>query len=501
MAKVIMIQGTGSSVGKSVVVTALCRIFLQDGFTVAPFKAQNMSLNSFVTKEGGEMGRAQVVQAQASRLQPHVDMNPVLIKPTGDKKAQIVLQGKPVGNMLVKEYNHYKKTALKKILDSFYHLKKRYEIIAIEGAGSPAEINLKKDDITNMKIAQTVGAPVVLVGDIDKGGVFASLVGTLELLKENERGRIKGFIINKFRGDKSLLKNGLSFLEKRTGKPVLGVIPYFKDIRIPEEDSVALEVKRQRTGIRKTKAETINVAVIKLPYTSNFTDFDALENEPDVRLSYVDDKGQLDKVNIIIIPGTKNTIKDLIWLRKTGLAQRIIQELNSQKLLPILIGICGGYQMLGKIIYDSGNIESMQKTIEGLGLLPIATTFESEKILAQTEAFEIKTGISVKGYQIHHGRTLCLKPCKPMFRIKGKKHFDGSQSEDRRIWGTYLHGVFDNDEFRRNFLNRVRSSIGLKPLPVETGCFNLENELDKLAGLVRKNMDMKLLYKILGYQL
>jgi adenosylcobyric acid synthase len=492
-----MIQGTGSSVGKSIIVTALCRIFLQDGFKACPFKAQNMSLNSFVTKEGGEMGRAQVVQAQAAQLQPHVDMNPVLIKPTSDTKAQIILQGKPVGNMQVKKYNNYKKRVIKNVLDSFYRLKKQYEIVVIEGAGSPAEINLKKHDIVNMKIAQIANSPVILVGDIDKGGVFASLVGTLELLSEREQKRIKGFIINKFRGDKNLLKGGLNFLEKKTGRPVLGVIPYFKDILIPEEDSVVLENKKRDSCIRNPRTETINVAVIKLPYTSNFTDFDALENEPDVRLTYVDDKEQLDRVDIIIIPGTKNTIKDLVWLRKTHLAQKIIQELKSDKTLPILIGICGGYQMLGKVIYDSGNIESIQKEIEGLGLLPIATTFKSEKILSQTEAIEIKTGIELKGYEIHHGRTTNLATCSPMLRIKGGRRLEGSQIEDGRIWGTYLHGIFDNTRFRRNFLNKVRNKIGLRSLPAKEDRFNLENEFDKLAALIRKNIDMKLLYKIL----
>ena len=491
--------------GKSVIVTALCRIFLQDGFKVCPFKAQNMSLNSFVTKEGGEMGRAQAVQAQAARLQPHVDMNPILIKPAGDVKAQIILHGKPVGNMRVKKYNEYKKIAIKKVLDSFCRLKKQYEIIVIEGAGSPAEINLRKDDIVNMKIAEAAHAPVILVGDIDKGGVFASLVGTLALLQAQERKRIKGFIINKFRGDKRLLKKGLSFLEKKTGKPVLGVIPYFSaaggsayggnNIIIPEEDSVALEDKKQ-----KRRSKGVNIAVIKLPYTSNFTDFDALENEPDVRLTYVDDKKQLDGADIVIIPGTKNTIADLLWLKKSGIAEKILSTID-YRLSTILIGICGGYQMLGKVIYDSGKVESIQKEIEGLGLLPIITTFKSEKILSQTQAFEIKTGIELKGYEIHHGRTISLEPCSPMFRIKGAKRLDGIQSGDGRIWGTYLHGIFDNVEFRRHFLNRVRSTIGLKQPAVQGGCFNLENEFDKLASLVRKNIDLKLLYKILNHEL
>lgn len=513
MAKSIMIQGTGSSVGKSVLVTALCRMFLQDGLRPCPFKAQNMALNSFVTQDGGEMGRAQVTQAHAAGLAPCVDMNPVLIKPTTERKAQIIVQGKPVANMQAKEYNSYKKRALTAALESLYRLKKKYGIIVIEGAGSPAEINLKKHDIVNMKIAEAADSPVILAADIDKGGVFASLVGTLELLTEQERKRIKGFIINKFRGDKNLLKPGLSFLEKRTGKPVLGVVPYFKDIMLPEEDSVALENKIQcscpiywaKKGAldRKTNAQTINITVIRLPYISNFTDFDALEKEPDVRLRYVGNREELDGANVIIIPGTKNTITDLAWLKRTGIFEKILSAVTDLSpstfhLRPILIGICGGYQMLGEYIYDSTGIESRQKNVTGLGLLPITTKFMPEKVLSQTTAVEIKTGIELKGYQIHHGRAINLNGASPVFRVKGKKSFDGVEANEGRVWGTYLHGIFDNDIFRRDFLNRVRNNLGLKALCPSRPRFSLDNEFDKLADLVRKNIDMKLLYRILN---
>lgn len=498
-AKAIQICGTGSGVGKSVIVAGLCRIFLQDGFKVAPFKAQNMSLNSFVTHEGGEIGRAQAMQAAACRLKPSVDMNPVLLKPTSDTGSQVILRGKPAGNMSAIEYKNYKDRARSEVLRSFHRLKKDFEIIVIEGAGSPSEVNLKSHDIVNMKMAEAADAPVVLVGDIDRGGVFAWLIGTLDLLTKREQKRVKGFIINKFRGDKRLLEPGINFLEKRTGIEVLGVIPYFKEIRIPEEDSVVLEERRQAAGEKRDKAKKIDIAVIKLPYTSNFTDFDALENEADVRLRYISDKDGLNGANVIIIPGTKNTIKDLIWLRRSGLAAKILSALDS-KPQAVLIGICGGYQMLGRVIYDSGKIESSLKEIEGLGLLPIGTTFKSEKVLSQTQAIEIDTGIELEGYEIHHGRTINLETCDPVFKVRDQKRVDGTKVENGRIWGTYLHGVFDNAEFRRNFLNEARGRIGLGPLPAGNNRFDLEDELDKLAELARNSIDMELLYKILDHR-
>lgn len=498
-AKAIQVCGTGSGVGKSVIVAGLCRIFLQDGFKVAPFKAQNMSLNSFVTREGGEIGRAQAMQAEACRLEPSVDMNPVLLKPTSDTGSQVILRGKPVGNMSAVKYKGYKGRAGAEALRSFKRLKSDFEIIVIEGAGSPAEVNLKSHDIVNMKMAAAAGAPVILVGDIDRGGVFAWLIGTLDLLTKSEQKMVKGFIINKFRGDKRLLKSGIDFLEKRTGIEILGVIPYFKDIKIPEEDSVALEERRPAAGDGRQGAKKVDIAVIKLPYTSNFTDFDALESEADVRLRYISDSDGLNGANVIIIPGTKNTIKDLIWLRRSGLAAKILSALDS-KPQAVLIGICGGYQMLGRVIYDSEKVESSLTEIEGLGLLPIGTAFGPEKVLSQTEAVEIGTGIELEGYEIHHGRTVNLEACDPVFKIRDQKRTDGTRIENGRIWGTYLHGVFDNAVFRRNFLNEARGRIGLGPLPAGDGRFKLDDELDKLAELVRGNIDMKLLYKILDHR-
>ncbi len=496
-AKSIMVQGTGSGVGKSVLVSALCRIFLQDGYIVAPFKSQNMALNSFVTEDGGEIGRAQATQAFSAKIKPTTDMNPILIKPTADTTAQIILQGKPVKNMSVYEYKNYKKTAFNKVKESYNRLKNEYEVIVLEGAGSPAEINLKKDDIVNMKMAQAAKSPVILVGDIDKGGVFAWLVGTLELLTKNERKLIKGMIINKFRGDKRLLRSGIAFLEKYTGIKVLGVVPYFNDIKIPEEDSVPLEEKKI---IGKIKNK-IKINVILLPHISNFTDFDALQQEPDVFLKYIRQADEINKPDVIIIPGTKNTIKDLLHLKKTGIAKKILKLYHSELKIAI-IGICGGYQMLGEKIYDRNAVESKTREAEGLGILPIKTYFSKEKILSQITAEEISSGIKVNGYEIHHGRTRDQGKLTPVFNIIGPKrkkanYSDGLLSEDKNCWGTYIHGIFDNDIFRRKYLNKIRKQKGwsLVRKPFQ---YDVEKEFEKLANLVRKNIDMDLIYDILG---
>jgi len=485
-----------------VMVAAFCRIFLQDGYRACPFKAQNMALNSYVTKDGGEIGRAQAVQAQAARLEPSVDMNPILMKPMSDRKAQIILKGKPLENMSVYEYVHYKKKAVDTVLESFRQLAQEYEIVVIEGAGSPAEINLKSHDIVNMWMAKRAQAPVILVGDIDKGGVFAWFVGTLELLTKDERKMIKGFIINKFRGDKRLLRSGINFLEKKTGIKVLGVIPYFKDIKIPEEDSVPLEKRTsEKTKQASSRKEVIDIAIISLPHISNFTDFDALENEPDVRLRYISSGEEFGRPDVLIIPGTKSTVFDLNYLRKSGMAEKIRQAFKEYPLLN-LIGICGGYQMLGKHIYDREATESANKKALGLGLLPVVTAFEKEKILSQVKAEEIASGIEVSGYEIHHGRTRVLQGCSPVFRIterQGQKteDFDGVSSEDGRIWGTYMHGVFDADTFRRSFLNKIRLKKNWQPLA--STAFNLDREFNKLADLIRENIDMAALYKIMRH--
>ncbi|MDP3786618.1 MAG: cobyric acid synthase [Candidatus Omnitrophota bacterium] len=500
-AKTLHISGTGSGVGKSVIVSALCRIFLQDGYKVCPFKAQNMSLNSFVTKDGGEIGRAQAFQAEACGIEPAVDMNPILIKPTGDKHAQVIVHGKPVANMSALAYVRNKKRLSKSALESFDRLKDKYELMVLEGAGSPAEINLKSHDIVNLKMARYAAAPVILVGDIDKGGVFAWLVGTLELLEKEERKQIKAFIINKFRGDVKLLKSGIDFLEKRTGIKVLGVIPYFhpsgrNGIKISEEDSVSLGNfdANVTNGRRK-----LNIDVIYLPHISNFTDFDALEKEPDVRLRYIKDLDSLDKPDVIIIPGTKNTAGDLRYLKESGFAKKM-QVIMEDNRSAVLIGICGGFQMLGTKIRDPYKAESRQGDVDGLGILKMETVFGKDKVLSQVKAVEARSGLVVSGYEIHHGKPRNIKKYAPAFNIierEGERvrRAEGVVALNGRIYGTYIHGIFDADIFRRKFLNRIRSKKGWGALS-RTTIFSPDRELNKLAGLVRKNIDMKYLYKI-----
>jgi adenosylcobyric acid synthase len=501
--KSLMIQGTGSYVGKSLIVAGLCRIFKKDGFNVVPFKSQNMSLNSFVTREGGEMGRAQVVQAEAAGIEPHVDMNPILIKPNTDIGAQIIIHGKVYRNMSANRYHQFKKKALRAVKESFYRLKERYELMVIEGAGSPAEINLRENDIANMGTAEIADCPVILVGDIDKGGVFASLIGTLELLSKEEKKRIKGFIINKFRGDIRLLEPGLDFLEKKTRLPVLGVIPYFKDLYLQEEDGVSVE----KAG-SSPKGGDIRISVLLLPHISNFTDFDALEKEPGVEFRYIRPGSPIPACDLIIIPGSKNTLGDLAYLRQSKYDKTILKHHQRGG---FVIGICGGYQMLGRLISDPFKIETKRKSIVGLGLLNVETAIEKEKVTSQVEArvspkdlLQGKSG-KIFGYEIHMGRTERSNNISPAFTIVKKKDRnvrieDGAISKDGKVWGTYIHGIFDNDEFRRGFINRLRKRKGLSPLSrgdtlhyhqvKAEGFNNLERGL-------RENLDMDFIYRIL----
>jgi len=539
LAKRIMVQGTGSGVGKSIITAALCRIFKQDGYKVAPFKAQNMALNSFVTSQGGEMGRAQVVQAEAAGIEPTVDMNPILIKPTSDLGAQIILRGKPLGNMLANYYHNYKTKLIQIVSESFLNLARKYQIIVIEGAGSPAEINLRENDIVNMKMAEIADSSVLLVADIDKGGVFAWIVGTLELLTEKEKDRVKGLIINKFRGDINILKPGLDYLEEKCQKDILGIIPYFKDIRIEEEDSLPLE-KAISSPFRKKNR--VNIEVLYLPHISNFTDFDCLEEEEDVSLYYVGNGKRIGTPDLLIIPGSKNTIDDLSYLKKTGYYSQILALARKGK---IILGICGGYQMLGKEIQDPYHTESTREKIEGLGLLDVTTILESSKITSQVKAsligkepFFIEEEIS--GYEIHTGITKLLKGVRPWFKItrrsspsenlarrhgrdprsfpltsilspkgRGNKWSgppskvnieDGAINKEGKIMGTYIHGLFDNHHFRGALLNYLRKRKGLSLYHSRNQASRLEKrnkEYDKLANLVRKNLDIEKIYQIL----
>jgi adenosylcobyric acid synthase len=497
-AKTLMIQGTASSVGKSIIVTALCRIFRQDGLKVAPFKAQNMALNSFVTREGGEIGRSQAVQAEAAGIEPSVIMNPVLLKPEADSRCQVIVLGKATRNINAGDYYSHTPYLLGVISDSLERLRAAYDIVVIEGAGSPAEINLMEREIVNMRIARMADAPVLLVGDIDRGGVFASIFGTLELLNETDRSRVKGLLINKFRGDPAMLRPGLDMLEQKTSRPVLGIIPYFRNIKIAQEDSVFLDERQKDPASRG-----LDIAVIRLPHISNYDDFDPLE-DTDCAVRYISEPAELGQPDLIILPGTKSTVADLNFLREQRLADGITRLVKAGT--PVA-GICGGYQMLGKKISDPFHIESPQSRSEGLGLLDMETIFAEVKTTVQIKArlaadgglFEGMAGTEINGYEIHMGQTTGRNA--PLLRVTetpaGKTdYFDGAISSDSLIFGSYVHGLFHNFAFTRALLNRLRLRSGL---PVKSGTpLDREKQYDDLADLVRQNLDMRRLYRIIG---
>lgn len=525
-AAVLMLQGTASDVGKSVVTTALCRIFTKDGYRPAPFKSQNMALNSYVTEDGKEIGRAQGVQAEACGIEATTDMNPILIKPVKDMHSQIVVHGVPYAYMSASDYRKdFLPTAKQTVMDALNRLRDTYDIVLMEGAGSPAEINLKDRDIVNMNLAGWADAPVLLISDIDRGGVFASLVGTIELLEPHEVQRIRGFIINKFRGDLSLLQPGLDWLEERTGIPVLGVLPYLPDIRIEAEDSVVLDKKPKRSAEDKE----LDIAVIRYPRISNFTDTDALAVEPDVSVRYVTKAGQLGVPDAIILPGTKDTIGDLMELRARGLEEDIQQAMNTGRTQ--LVGICGGYQMLGTALFDPEAVESgLPQQAEGLGWLALSTTFLKEKqtvrvqgtlsnhcpiLLSTAPDSSSASKPSIEGYEIHMGvteyitepyaptdQTLNLSEMKTLFHIrrgKGTAFEEGWGTTDGKVWGTYLHGVFDNDRFRRCWLDGLRQAKGLAPLESTFTVHEAkEREFDRVAEVVRAHLDMEQIYRIMG---
>ena len=502
--KPIMLQGTGSHVGKSILTTALCRIFLQDGLHPVPFKAQNMALNSYVTKAGGEMGRAQVAQAEAAGLEPIVEMNPILLKPTGNSTSQVIVMGKPVATISAKEYHSsFAPNAIKIVEEAAHKLAQQFDPLVIEGAGSPAEINLKDSDIVNMRVAKMLQAPVLLVADIDRGGVIASLVGTMELLEPEERDLIIGFIINKFRGDVTLLQPALDFLKEKTGKPVLGVIPHLENLDIDDEDSVSLDDK-------KGGNKDLDIVVVRLPKISNFTDFEALDFEPDAGVRYVRTVAELGSPDLIILPGSKNTTEDLLYLKESGLETAIVRK---NKAGTPVIGICGGYQMLGQRVEDPDHTESSMDGLAGIGLLPTTTVFLADKITRQVSVRARHnnllsvdyTGDQLTGYEIHMGRTSYLSPVTHAFSIDrgdGVWLDDGVVRDDGLVMGSYIHGLFDNDEYRRNLLNRLRERKGLDTL--QGGEMNMqarkEAAYNRLADHVRKHIDLKAVYAAMGVE-
>jgi len=502
--KSLMLQGTASSVGKSLMTAAFCRIFHQDGYNVAPFKSQNMALNSYITKDGMEMGRAQVVQAEASYLEPDVLMNPILLKPTTDKKCQVILNGKVYKNMSAAEYHDFKPELLEMVKNSYENLAQNLDVVVIEGAGSPAEINLRDKDLVNMGMAEIADAPVVLVGDIDRGGVFASIYGTIMLLTEQERNRIKGIIINKFRGDIEILKPGIRMLEDLIKIPVLGTIPYMK-IQVEDEDSLAERFR----GVTECE-KAVDVAVLYLPHVSNFTDFNVFETQEDVRLRYIIGKDKIGDPDILIIPGSKNTIEDLQYIKDMGLSEEISRLHQRGKLI---VGICGGYQMLGNKIVDPYGTESDLQEIEGLGLLNVCTIFETKKVTTQAKAvlrvqpsdFLMDTeGMVVEGYEIHMGNTTLNDGANPFlkrYRSLGEtvNKTDGCINDSGNVFGTYLHGIFDNIEFTRALLNNIRKMKGLEVQESSINSFSefKENEYNRLANIVRENVDMEKIYEII----
>ena len=488
MAKTIMIQGTMSNAGKSLLAAGLCRVLKQDGYRVAPFKSQNMALNSFITKDGGEMGRAQVVQAEAAGIEPDVRMNPILLKPTTDVGSQVIVNGRVQGNMPAMEYYRRKRDFIPAVMEAYESLAREYDIIVIEGAGSPAEINLQENDIVNMGLARMVDAPVLLVGDIDRGGVFAQLYGTVALQSEEDRRRIKGVVVNKFRGDRAILEPGLKTLEELCGVPVAGIVPYLH-VDIDDEDSLS-----ERFG-RDKEPRLIDIAVIRLPRISNFTDFSPFERYENVLLRYVERARDLRAPDMIVIPGTKSTIADLQWLRQSGLEASIQKAASGGTLV---FGVCGGYQLLGETLDDSQGTESGHpQTLRGLGLLPTRTVFTAEKRRAQVTAAAAApfTGAALTGYEIHTGRTA----------VNGApfcRYADGTPEGcvQNAVFGTYLHGLFDSGELTEQLAAYLCRRKGIAPetaAPLAMADYRTQ-QLDLLADGVRSALDMGAVYAAMG---
>jgi adenosylcobyric acid synthase len=486
--KAIMVVGTTSHAGKSLLTAAICRLLSRRGWRVAPFKGQNMALNAYVTPSGGEIGYAQAVQAWAAGVVPWVEMNPILLKPQGDMTSQVIIKGKPVGKVSATEYyEQYFELGWRAIEESLQHLSTEFDVVVCEGAGSPAEINIKHRDLTNMRVAKYLNAATLLVVDIDRGGAFAHVVGTLELLEPEERALIRGIVINKFRGQRGLLEPGIKWLEERTGIPVVGVIPYLEHL-FPAEDSLDLLERREY----KSQTE-LNICIIRLPRISNFTDFDPLESEPTVAVKYISPKQELAHPDAVIIPGTKTSISDLLVLQKTGMAEAIQHYAAAGG---TVLGICGGFQILGQMIADPEGIEGQAGRYQGLGLLPVKTVITGQKIARQRQVTSNypQVGLPVTGFEIHQGRSRIEiqgtdnELFQPLFDDVNLGLVDSCLS----VWGTYLHGIFDNGPWRRAWLNRLRQQRGLKSIPTGVANYREQREsiLDSLATQVERHLDL-----------
>ena len=500
MAKVLMVQGTMSNAGKSLLTAGLCRIFKQDGYKVAPFKSQNMALNSFITNKGLEMGRAQVMQAEAAGIEPDVRMNPILLKPTNDTGSQVIVNGEVRGTMSARDYFAYKHNLIPDIMEAFNGLAAENDIIVIEGAGSPAEVNLKEEDIVNMGMAKMAKAPVLLVGDIDRGGVFAQLIGTVNLLEEDEKKMVKGLIINKFRGDKTILDPGIEILEEKSGVPVVGVAPYLH-VDIEDEDSLSERLTSS------DKSDLIDIAVIRLPRISNFTDLNVMETIPGVSVRYIRNPQELKNPDMIVIPGSKNTISDLLWMRQNGLEAAILKQAHEGK---VVFGICGGFQMLGETLSDPTGIETTGE-VRGMGLLPVETVFMDGKTRTRVEGdFHLEGSIfenierknlKAEGYEIHMGQSTLKEGAKRLLTVTdavtGETKEDGAYKDN--VFGSYIHGIFDGPEIAQTIVKILaeRKGVDMGDLGTLSYAEYKETQYDLLAAGLREHLDMKKIYEIL----